>query len=432
MKAHPRNTHGLWGQTAVTAPATAPLTHDFETEIAIIGAGFTGLRAALELRAQDRDVAILDAGEIGHGCSGRNGGQVNPGWKMDLHEIAEHYGREHAHSALELAKTAVPALSTLINSEGLKCEFIENGYVQGATGPRGLASINQRASQWVEHGIDAEILSAKAGQDLLGTDAYDGVMLHAQGGNLHPLSYARELGRVVLERGGAIFTGSQAKEIRQTAQGFTITTQDGHLRARKIILATNGYTDRLWDGLAQAVVPVASSLSATAPLPPPVADAILPGRHSVSETRRIQVYYRMTRDRRFVIGGRGATFGAAEEGSTREVCEIAERYFPALAGVEWTHDWAGTVAMTWDHAPKLMRLADGVYAGMGFNGRGVAMATAMGGQLARAVMQQPTDLPLKPLYKTPFHGLRTLGIFGTLVQGRILDRMDRLDHRSRP
>ena len=127
-----------------------------------------------------------------------------------------------------------------------------------------MASINQRASQWAEHGIDAEILSAKAGQDLLGTDAYDGVMLHAQGGNLHPLSYARELGRVVLERGGAIFTGSQAKQIRQTAQGFTITTQDGHLRARKIILATNGYTDRLWDGLVQAVVPVASSLSATA------------------------------------------------------------------------------------------------------------------------------------------------------------------------
>ncbi len=424
MTALAPNTHGLWGDTAVSAPTTAPLTHDHDTEIAIIGAGFTGLRAALELRAEGRDVAVLDSGEIGQGCSGRNGGQVNPGWKMDLHEITAHYGRDHAHRALELAKSTVPALSALINGEGLQCAFIENGYVQGAVGQRGMAAINQRAAQWVEHGIDAEILSAKAGQDLLGTEAYDGVMLHAQGGNLHPLSYARELGRVVIERGGQIFTGSRATTIGQTAQGFTVTTQGGCLRARKVIIATNGYTDQLWQGLAQAVVPVASSLSATAPLPQHVAEAILPGRHSVSETRRIQVYYRMTEDRRFVIGGRGATFGPAEQGSTQEVRAIARRYFPALADVDWTHDWAGTVAMTWDHAPKLMRLADGVYAGMGFNGRGVAMATAMGGQLAHAVLDKPTDLPITGLYQTPFHGLRKLGIFGTLARGRILDRLD--------
>lgn len=268
MTALAPNTHGLWGDTAVSAPTTAPLTHDHDTEIAIIGAGFTGLRAALELRAEGRDVAVLDSGEIGQGCSGRNGGQVNPGWKMDLHEITAHYGRDHAHRALELAKSTVPALSALINGEGLQCAFIENGYVQGAVGQRGMAAINQRAAQWVEHGIDAEILSAKAGQDLLGTEAYDGVMLHAQGGNLHPLSYARELGRVVIERGGQIFTGSRATTIGQTEQGFTVTTQGGCLRARKVIIATNGYTDQLWQGLAQAVVPVASSLSATAPPAP--------------------------------------------------------------------------------------------------------------------------------------------------------------------
>lgn len=429
METLAKNSHGLWAATAVEAPATAPLKHDHETDVAVIGAGFTGLNAALALRAAGRDVAVIDRGEIGQGCSGRNGGQVNPGWKMDLAEIAEHYGRDHAKGALDLAKAAVPALSSLIRSEGLRCEFIENGYVQGAIGARGLASINQRASQWVEHGIEAEILSRQASADLLGTDAYDGVMLHSQGGNLHPLSYARELGRLVMEHGGAIFTGTRALWVTEGDDQYAVVTEGGTVYAKSLLFATNGYTDRLWPGLAQAVVPVASSLSSTAPLPEKVAEAILPGRHSVSETRRIQVYYRMTEDRRFVIGGRGATFGAAENGSTAEVRKIAKRYFPALETAEWTHDWAGTVAMTWDHAPKLMQLADRVYAGMGYNGRGVAMATAMGHQLARAALGEQTNLPVSGLYRTPFHVFRKLGILGTVVQGRILDSMDQRSKR---
>ena len=428
METLAKNSHGLWAATAVEAPETRPLQQDHETDVAVIGAGFTGLNAALALRAAGRDVTVLDGGEIGQGCSGRNGGQVNPGWKMDLSDIANHYGRNHAGAALDLAKSAVPALSSLIRNEGLRCEFIENGYVQGAIGAQGLASINQRASQWMEHGIEAEVLSGPASAALLGTDAYEGVMLHSQGGNLHPLSYARELGRLVIEHGGTIFTGSRALWVTEGDDQFAVVTDGGTLYAKTILLATNGYTDLLWPGLAQAVVPVASALSSTAPLSPEVAAAILPGRHSVSETRRIQVYYRMTEDKRFVIGGRGATFGAAENSSTAEVRRIAQRYFPVLNAAEWTHDWAGTVAMTWDHAPKLMRLADRVYAGMGYNGRGVAMATAMGYQLARASLGEPTDLPITPLYRTPFHAFRKLGIFSTVLRGRILDGMD---HRSR-
>ena len=429
METLAKNSHGLWAATAIEAPETRPLKHDHETDVAIIGAGFTGLNAALALRAAGRDVTMLDAGEIGQGCSGRNGGQVNPGWKMDLGEISSHYGRDYAEHALNLAKSAVPALSSLIRGEGLRCEFIENGYVQGAVGEKGVASINQRAAQWVEQGISAEILSPQASADLLGTEAYDGVMLHSQGGNLHPLSYARELGRLVIEHGGAIFTGSRALWVTEGDDQLAVVTDGGTLYAKSLLLATNGYTDLLWPGLSQSVVSVASALSATAPLSPEKAEAILPGRHSVSETRRIQVYYRMTEDRRFVIGGRGATFGAAEKSSTAEVRRIARRYFPALETAEWTHDWAGTVAMTWDHAPKLMRLADRVYAGMGYNGRGVAMATAMGHQLARALLGEPTNLPITPLYKTPFHAFRKLGIFGTVLKGRMLDAMDQRSRR---
>lgn len=423
--------HGLWGATAVSAPETVTLRGSAQAEIAIIGAGFTGLSAALHLTAQGHEVAVIDAGAIGQGCSGRNGGQVNPGWKLDPNEITRHYEGAWADSALHLAKSAVPALSDLVRSEGLDCDFIENGYVQGAVGARGLASINQRTAQWIEHGIDAEVLSRAATADLLGTHAYSGAMVHSQGGNLHPLSYARELARVVLARGGQIFTSTPAiKAQRGANDGWVVHTPSGTLESRKLLIATNGYTDGFWPGLAQAVVSVASALSATEPLPEAVASSILPGLHSVSETRRIQVYYRMTVDGRFVIGGRGATFGRAEDSTTAPIRAIAERYFPALKGAKWNHDWAGTVAITWDHAPKLMALDEGVFAGMGFNGRGVAMATAMGGQLARAVRGEATDLPITDLYRTPFHAFRKLGVFSTLLRGRMLDRLDRLDQQA--
>ena len=441
--------HGLWADTARPAPSTAALEGPRETEIAIVGAGFTGLSAALHLLGEGRgsgpEVVVIDAGDIGQGCSGRNGGQVNPGWKLDLSGIARYYGasgsgqnggsqnggsqngggQDAATRAVGVALQAVPYLSSLIRSEGIDCDFIENGYVQGAIGRRGLASIEKRTAEWRGFGIEAEVLSAGQAQSLLGTDAYDGVMQHSQGGNLQPLSYARGLARAVLDKGGAIFTHSPALSARRAAATWVIDTPKGQIHARQILIATNGYTDGFWPGLQQAVVPVASALSATEGLPPEVAARILPGLHSVSETSRVQVYYRMTREGRFVIGGRGRTFAAAEGSPTAEVRAIAERYFPALKGVTWTHDWAGTVAMTWDSAPKLMQMDQGVLAGLGYNGRGVAMSTMMGALLARAARGEPTDLPVSAPFKTPFHAFRKLGVHWTVTKGRLLDRFER-------
>ena len=426
---HP-TAHGLWADTAQTAPATASLNGSFTTEIAVVGAGFTGLSAALHLASAGREVTVIDTGDVGQGCSGRNGGQVNPGWKLDLSGIANHYGssgagEEGATKAVGVALQAVPYLSSLIRAEGIDCDFIENGYVQGAIGARGLASIQGRAEEWRSFGIEAEILGAAEAESLLGTDVYDGIMHHAQGGNLQPLSFARGLAKAVLAKGGQIFTQTRALSTQRDGDDWVIKTEAGQIRAKQILIATNGYTDSFWPGLSEAVVSVASSLSATEPLSPEVATSILPGLHSVSETRRIQVYYRMTVDGRFVIGGRGQTFGQAEGSPTAHVRAIAEQYFPALKGVRWTHDWAGTVAMTWDSAPKLMQMDEGVIAGMGYNGRGVAMSTMMGAILACAAQGEATDLPITAPFKTPFHAFRKIGVQWTVTKGRFLDSLER-------
>ena len=192
----------------------------------------------------------------------------------------------------------------------------------------------------------------------------------------------------------------------------------------QVLLCTNGYSDDLWPGLREALVPVVSFVAATAPLSANLAGAILPGRHAVSETRRVQVYYRKDAAGRFVIGGRGNLLDSGLTGPSRHLYREALRLFPGLQGVQWDYHWGGHVAMTLDKLPRLLRLAEGVHAGFGFNGRGVAMATVMGRELAKVVRGTGSDMPVTPLARIPLHRLRQAGISTRLLYGRLRDRFE--------
>ena len=424
MTSKTSNTHGLWAATAPAAPDCPALTGREDCDVAIVGAGYTGISAALHLAEAGKSVRVLEAQEPGWGCSGRNGGQINPGWKLELDEIEQHYGSVWKDRAIGLAKDACGAVFDLIDRHGIDCQAVRSGYVQGGVGRRGIRQIRRRCDQWQAVGKDARFLDPQASAELLGTEAYDACMLHPDGGNIQPLSYIRGLTRAAQAAGAQVHGKSAALQVERRDQDWRVRTEDGAVTARHVIIGTNGYTGNLWPGLREAVVPVASVLSATEPLSDNLRKSILPGLHSVSETVRIQVYYRVDNEGRFIIGGAGPVWQAAEQGSTAACRAMAERYFPMLKGVKWSYDWAGYPAMTWDKAPKLMQLAPGVLAGMGYNGRGVAMATAMGEQLAFAAMGEETALPVTGLYQTPFHALHKIGIFTTVAKGRLLDRFD--------
>ena len=193
-----------------------------------------------------------------------------------------------------------------------------------------------------------------------------------------------------------------------------------------VVLATNGYTGGLWPGLRASVVPVASFVAATAPLGHNVLSSVLPGRHAVSETARVIVYYRLDRRGRFVIGGRGRLFDVTDRGDDSHVRAAAVRLFPRLEGVEWEHHWAGWPAMTRDHLPRLFALDRGVYAGLGYNGRGVASATLMGRQLAGVILGDFEPLvEVRGPDRFVLHRFRQVGISYHLLAGRLLDRLDR-------
>ncbi len=415
----------LWAATATPALDYPRLEGPAEADVAIVGGGFTGLSAALHLAEAGRQVVLLEAAEPGWGASGRNGGQVNPGWKVLPSEILTRLGPERGARVVAMANATCDLVFELIERFGISCDALRPGFVQAAYGARGRRQQEAWAREWSAHGAEIELLDRRRLADLIGTEAYDGGLWDGRGGNLQPLSCARGLARAAAGLGARLHGASPAVATVRRGAGWRVTTPAGWVEAAQVLYGTNGYTDGLWPGLKQSVVPVPSFIVATAPLGPNLAGSILPGRHAVSETRRVLFYYRMDRDGRFVFGGRGNLFDTQDQGPKDHLKAEALRLYPRLDGVEWTYGWGGYVAVTRDHVPHLLGLAPGVYAGLGYNGRGVAMATMMGKQLALAALGEEPDLPVEPLGGIPFHRLRQLGVSWRLLTGGWLDRLER-------
>jgi glycine/D-amino acid oxidase-like deaminating enzyme len=415
----------LWAATAEAGPPAPPLAGSAEADVAVIGGGFTGLSTALHLAEAGKEVVLLEAAEPGWGASGRNGGQVNPGWKVLPSEIVARFGRERGERVVRMADATCDLVFELIARFEIPCDAIRPGYLQAACGGRGRQAQESWAREWSAQGAEVELLDGKAFADLTGTDRYDGGMRDARGGNLQPLSYARGLATAAAGLGARLHGGSPAIEVAQHGAGWRVATTGGQVSAEHVVIGTNGYTDGLWPGLRETVVPVASFIVATRPLSQNLARSILPQRHAVSETRRVLFYFRMDRDDRFVFGGRGRLFDSADQGRREHLKAEARRLYPQLADVGWDYSWGGYVAVTGDHMPRLMRLAPGVFAGIGYNGRGIAMATMMGKQLALAVLGDDPDMTIEPPSAIPFHRLRQIGISWNLLTGGWLDRLDR-------
>jgi len=259
------------------------------------------------------------------------------------------------------------------------------------------------------HDSKVELLNAAQIATLLGTDAYAGGLLDHRGGALQPLSYARGLARAALRHGARIHGGSPGQRIERDGAGWCVRGDGFALRASRVLLATNAYTDDLWPGLRRTVVPVNSVQIATAPLPDAVRRTILPQGHVLSDTRRLLLYFRLGAAGRLVFGGRGSVRDDKQAGSYAAVARALRRLIPAAAGIPREFAWAGKVALTLDTLPHVSLLAPGLIAAIGYNGRGVAMASALGAAVAhylRGRDEAVLPFPLEPMHPVPLHGLR--------------------------
>jgi glycine/D-amino acid oxidase-like deaminating enzyme len=416
----------LYADTAVPAPATPPLDGDRCAHVAVVGGGFTGLSAALHLAEMGADVTLLEAHEPGWGASGRNGGQVNPGLKYDPDRVEADFGPDLGRRMVALSGNAPDFVFNLIQRHQISCAALQSGTLRSSTSRKGSTEVRASAEQWVRRDAPVSILERDEIALATGTGRYQTAMLDRRGGQLDPLSYARGLARAAMRQGVAIHGATKVRQVRKTTSGWRLTTPHGTLTADKLILATNGYTDDLWPGLRRSVVPLFSAIAATEPLPEALAQSIMPSRCSLYEVGTITVYYRIGLDNRLLIGGRSVQRDVTTPEALRYLTGYAVRLWPALREIRWSHGWSGRLAATQDHYPHIHEPDENVLVCLGYNGRGVAMSSAMGPELARRIIGGRTadiDMPVTTLRKIPFHGLWRSGVAARIAYGRIQDML---------
>ncbi|MGO8910167.1 MAG: NAD(P)/FAD-dependent oxidoreductase [Bradyrhizobium sp.] len=417
----------LYADSAVSPAPTPPLDVDKNVSVAIIGAGFAGLSTALHLAEQGTDAIVLEAQEPGWGASGSNGGQLNPGLKLDPDTIEATFGPDLGRRMIAFAYNTPVFTLDLIRRLGIACEARQNGTLRAAYHAASAAAVETTAAQCMRRGMPVTLLKRDALREATGTDRYLLAMRDERGGDVHPLSYARGLARAVLAAGAAIHGQTPATSLRREGGRWRIDTPRATVRAEKLLIATNGFTDDLWPGLRRTIVPVFSSIAATGPLPDDIARQIMPTRSVLYESGHITVYYRIDASNRLLMGGRGPMHWISDPSAVAYLMRYAVRLWPMLRGVRWTHGWNSRLAMTADHYPHVHEPEPGALVYLGCNGRGVALATAMGQQLAKRLIGGETaeiDMPITNLRPIRFHALWPVAVRSVVLYGRIRDRLE--------
>ncbi|MFC4666937.1 NAD(P)/FAD-dependent oxidoreductase [Seohaeicola nanhaiensis] len=402
----------LW---AATAPARTPkpaLSGVAETDVAVIGAGFTGLSAAIEARRRGRAVTVLEGKAAGWGASGRNNGQVIPILTSAEPDVwVSRYG-DAGRRMVRLIGNSADVLFDLVREFDMQAEAEQTGWFQPAHTPGRVKLSQKRVEAWQRHGFPAELKDARECAELLGTDFWYGGMFNPTGGHINPLALAREMARVAEHLGAVIHEESPVTSYERAGSEWVIQTAGGTLKARALILATNAYTGelmpRLAPRIAHSVVPVLSWQMATEPVGDNLRRTILPGRQAVSDTRGDLRFFRYDARNRLITGG--AVMGSYDivNRVRRKAANSLAQAFPELGVPEMTYVWSGYVGMNWDRFPRIHRLGPDAWAWVGCNGRGVALGTSLGRELARAATGQPVEelaLPVTEPSPFPMHAI---------------------------
>jgi glycine/D-amino acid oxidase-like deaminating enzyme len=363
--------------------AAAPPALPARTDVAVIGAGYTGLAAALTLARAGRSVVVLDAGLPGSGASSRNGGMCGDWLKPSLGTLARRYGRERAEALIGEAREAFEFLATFLVEEGIDCDYVRSG---GFTGAVTVAAYDALARETEELsrsvGLDADMVSKSEVRSEIGTDLYHGGRVMHRRGGLHPARYYAGLLARVRTAGATVIGDCAVTGLERNGGGFRLATPQASLEARDVVVATNGYTGPVTPALRRRVIPVTSYMIATAPLSANLMATLMPKGRMLTDSNRLLCYFRPSPDNtRILFGGRPAYTDIGPAVAARRLSRHMTRIFPELRDVALSHSWFGYIAYTFDRLPHVGE-RDGVHYAMGYCGSGVVMATWLGRKAA--------------------------------------------------
>ncbi|MGK2739352.1 NAD(P)/FAD-dependent oxidoreductase [Tepidicaulis sp. LMO-SS28] len=415
---------------AATAKSIGPLARldgDMSCDVCIIGAGYTGLSAALHLAEQGYRPVVLEAERIGWGASGRNGGQLGTTLRKSQDELEALYGLETAHALWELAKDSVETVKGLIERYEIEC---------GLTPGLLHAAWKRRDADWLEE--DVRHMREEYGyhklryiprgemREMVASDCYHGGVLDQGGAHLHPLNYALGLARAATEKGATIFEESRVLDLTP-GEPARVRTAAGTVKADQVVIACNGYLRKLLPKVNGYIMPINNFIIATEPLGEEGARALIRDNVAVADTKFVIDYYRLSEDGRLLFGG-------GENYSPKFPKDIAAfvkkpmlRVFPQLKDVRIDYAWGGTLAITLSRMPQFGRLGPNMLFAHGYSGQGINVATLGGKLIAETINGDAKGFDLlSQLPATKFPG-GTLLRFPGLVAGMLFYAMkDRL------
>lgn len=417
----------LWSATAPSVVPTPALSESVKVDVAIVGAGYTGLSTALHLAERGVSVCVLEAHEPGWGASGRNGGQVNPTLKYDPEQLVQMYGPERAEPLISTVSNSADLVFNLIKRHSIDCAPVRKGWMQVSYTDKGVAGLHARADQWARRGVPVQALDAAAVTARMGSQAFAGGWLDGRAGAIQPLAYARGLVGAALAAGARIHGQSAVTGLQRSGAGWLLNTAGGaHVTADQVVLATNGYSGNLWPGMAQSILAANSFIVATKPLSGRAADSILPGQETVSTAQRLLLYWRKDSHGRLLMGGRGLFNDPTSPTDFAHLERSLALLFPQLGPLEFEYRWAGRIAITRDFMPHVHEPAPGLTLALGCNGRGIALCTSLGQQLAGRLCDRQAQFayPVTPLQRLPMHGLQRFYIGAGVAWYSLLDRLN--------
>jgi len=383
-------------------------------DVAIVGAGFTGLSAARTLAQRGVNVAVFDAATIGWGASSRNGGMVLTGLKLGVNKLISMYGRERTQSMYAASLQSIDLVEQIVRDEHIDCNFARSGHLEVACKQKHFDDYARQVETIQrEFNHKLRIVPRSDLRTEIGSDVYYGGMVDEVSAGLNPARYVAGLGRAALKAGAKIFESARVTRIERAARngaaGWTLITSRGTLFARDIMIATSGYTGNTTPALQKKIIPIGSYIIVTKVLPEALAHELNPRDRMIYDSKNYLYYYRLTPDRRMLFGGRAAFFPETEH-SIRQSAEILRRgmieVYPQLRNTQVEYVWGGTLDFAFDIMPHAGRM-DGIYYSLGYAGHGVAMATYLGQKIAEFICTGNDDNPYSAI---PFPGA-PLGLY---------------------
>ena len=418
----------LWHATAAAAPLRRQAQGEITADLLVIGGGFAGLSTALHAAEAGIKVVLLEANQIASAATGRNAGFVVPNFaKVDPDGIRTALGEAKGSPLVQMAATSADLVFDLIKRHAIACDAVRSGWIQPSHSTTALGRAKDRVRQWSAEGRPVEFLNAAAVQNLTGAKGWLGGWIDHSGGVLNPVAYARGLAHAAEAAGANLHESSRVTSLTATPEGWQARTETATIQARRVINVTNAYEGGLIPGLAHSFFPLKVFQIATEPLPQSVRERLLPGGQCVSDSRRNLFTFRFDAANRLISGGMHILGIKADSRVPKTIHRRMAQMLNLPDLPPLAYQWSGMAAVMPSFLPRLITSAPNLIAGIACNGRGIAMTTAMGRELALWALGTQAEalaLPASPAEPIPLHALMRHAPNALLPISQWRDRME--------